>query len=361
MANDPIVRCANVTKRWRGAGGDAVADISLEIPRRALLGIFGPTGSGKSTLLRLIAGMAAPDSGTIIVNGINVAQNEPAIQTFTSYLAQEPDAPDTLTISELLYFTGALRGMTGKEARSASRDLLDRAGLTTVARRSLQALPRAQQQMARVCATMMGYPHLLVLDDPMRDLDLTQRNWLWTLLRQLHAETAMTIILVTRDLAEAERSVTHVAFMRGGQLGAVGTPTTLKEQFGAGPHMDMQLKPAMRLTEEMRRRLRALGQLVEHPLNALTLYPKPDVIGTLAQPVTPARARVRSRQATATPSTPITTHDDSWLLDRQVLPGSLGRTVEEIFTIIGAEQITEFWFAPPTLEDAYQRLEGAST
>ena len=356
--SDPIVRCANVTKRLRRSGPVAVADISLEIPRRALFGIFGPSGSGKSTLLRLAMGLLAPDSGTIIVNGVNVAQNDPPVQVSANYLPQTPDIPSALTASELLYFTGTLRGMVSKEARSASGDLLDRAGLTAVARRPLATVTQAQQQLVRVCAAMMGYPHLLVLDDPMRDLDQTQREWLWKLLRQLHSETAMTTIIVTRDLAEAARSVTHIAFLRQGQLSAVGTPATLEEQFGVGPRMDMRLKPGTRLTEEMRRRLRTLGELAEHEQNALVLFPKPDVIGALAQPVTPAKVRLNSRKLAATPSTTTDMRADSWLLDRQVLPGSLGRTVEEIFTIIGAERITEFWFSPPTLADVYQRLEG---
>jgi ABC-type multidrug transport system ATPase subunit len=360
---DPIVRCVHVTKRWLRARNAAIADISLEVATGACCVVAGATGSGKSVLLRLIAGLLAPDSGTLTVNGVNVAQNHPAIQTFASYMAPENDAPDGLSVADLLSLTGMLRGMSAKEARSASHDLLDRAGLDAVARRPLRALSPAQRQLARFCATLMGYPHMLVLDDPTRELDPTQHTWLWGLLRQLHEETSMTIIVATSDLSAVERLATQVVFLREGQIAVAGTPQALERQFGIGPRMDMRLKPGSQLTDEMRRQLRTLGELVEPERYALALYPKPDVIGSLAQPVSaPAQPRPRTRtnagKVSNTPSTPVDMRAESWLLDRSGLPGTLGRTVDEIFAIIGAFQIAEFWFSPPTLTDVYERIEG---
>ncbi|HKD74421.1 MAG TPA: ABC transporter ATP-binding protein [Ktedonobacterales bacterium] len=360
---DPIVRCEHVTKRWPRARNAAVADISLEIAQGACCVFVGATGSGKSALLRLIAGLTAPDGGILTVNGVSVAQNHPAIQTFASYMAPENDVPEGVGVADLLSLTGMLRGMSAKEARSACHDLLDRAGLDAVVRRPLRALPPAQQQLARFCATLMGYPHLLVLDDPARDLDPTQHTWFWGLLRQLHEETGMTIILATSDLSAVERLATQVVFLREGQVMAAGTPQALERQFGIGPRMDMRLKPGSQLTDEMRRQLRTLGELVELERYTLALYPKPDVIGSLAQQVSaPAQPRSRARtnagKVSNTPSTPVDMRADSWLLDRSGLPGTLGRTVDEIFAILGAFQIAEFWFSPPTLLDVYQRIEG---
>jgi hypothetical protein len=114
----------------------------------------------------------------------------------------------------------------------------------------------------------------------------------------------------------------------------------------------------------MRRHLRTLGELVEQNRYTLMLYPNPDVIGTLAQPASePAQPRQRTRtnagKVSNTPSTPVDMRADSWLLDRSGLPGTLGRTVDEIFAILGAYQISEFWFTPPTLMDVYQHIEGS--
>ena len=362
--SDPVVRCAGLQ---RHATHDAAAlqDITIETPRGAIYAVTGPTGSGKSTLLRLIVGSLRAANGLVLVNDTDVAENADAILPFTNYLAQMDDAPPGISPGALLYFTGTLRGMPPQEARNAARDLLERAQLTAVARRPLGTLLPAQRQLVRCCAALMGYPHLLILDDPLRDLDMVQRDWFWGILRQLHDTTGVTTILTTRDIAEAEHHITHLAYLRAGQLLAAGTPARLIEQYGAGPRMEIMLTPGARITEEMRKRLRALGSLTERDATALVLYPKPDVIGMLAQPAAvPAEVRQRRKNsATIAPTasnTPRGANDDSWLLDRSVLPGSLGRTVEEIFTIIGPGQIGAFWFAPPTLVDVYHRLEGGT-
>ncbi len=348
-----LARCDSVTKRF-GSGDAAIADVTFDVTRAELMGVAGHAGSGKSTLLRLVAGLIAPTSGAITIEGQPIAASVPPVQTYISYLGQTSDVPDSLTASEALYFTGVLRGMPPGEARTAGRDLLDRCQLADVARKTLHALDPGRRQMLRFATALMGYPHVLVLDEPTAALDLTQRQLAWEILEQVHKQTGMTTILATRDVAGAESHAHRFAFLKQGRLVAIGTPDALNERYGNGPRMDVTLAPGSKLTVDMRRRLGKLGTLSEGDAGAFTLFPNPDVIGTLAKSV-PLKQK-KSASTGASSSRQLATVDDSWLLDRSALPGTLGRTVEEIFAIVGQTNLAEFWFSPPSLVDVYQRL-----
>jgi ABC-2 type transport system ATP-binding protein len=373
--NIPFIQCTNVTYLTK-RGKVGIADLSLEVYPGEVFGIVGPSGSGKSLLARLIAGQIIPNNGQLTVGGIKIHANRQKITTFLNYLAQEPEEPDYFTVQDLLLFTGQMRGMPDREARNAVRDLLERAQLTKLARRPMRTLTSAQQQLVRCCVTLMGYPYLLVLDDPTRHFDLGQRLWFWNLLEGLHQQTSLTIVITSPNIADLERHASRVAFLQNGQIIALGTPADLIMQFGAGPRMDVKLVPGTKLTAEMQRRLSALGTLQEKEANTITLHPRPDVIGSLGRSIpapqrqpapqptpkpVPTKTSNRAQKTKTQPAQSAGTPDDSWLLDSPSVPGSLGRAVEEIFAIIGRERITEFWFAPPTLEDVYFRLEGGFT
>lgn len=363
----PMITCAGVGKRYRWMGAPALADLTLEIHRGEMFGVIGPTGAGKSTLLRLLAGLLAPTSGLVQVDGVETRANRSPLQSMISYLPQRSDAPDRLAVAEYLYFTGALRGMPGQEAHQAARDLLDRCGLGGVARRSLRELSGGQLRLARFCAALMGYPRVLLLDEPTEELDALQRKWVWELLDQLHTQTGVTTVLVAHDGAMVERLADRVALLNAGHLVAVGAAAMLHEQFGRGPRLAIKLAKGAALTDQQRERLRALGQLKEQSPGSFTLVPRPEILGTLAASLSlvpaPAPAKVTAppvkvtalarKRGAAEPAT------DTWLLDRQIaMPGSLGRAIEEIFAIIGPDQIVECWFAPPTLDDVVLRVGG---
>ncbi len=377
-----LVACSGMTYRYPRARRAAIDNLSLEIQRGECFALLGPNGAGKSTLARLIAGLILPTSGCVTVESVDTRQNLPPLAASVAYLAQHPDLPDHLTVQQALVLTGILRGMAADESRQAARDVLMRADLTPFARRTVRSLPRGTQQLIRFCATLMGYPRLLILDEPTTSLDTVQRRWVWDLLQTLHRQTGMTTLVITHDIDAIDRVANRMAYLRDGQIVAVGSSTTLKEQYGRGPRLEVRLMAGAALDQSMRERLERLGRLREHD-DALgfVLYPAPEVIGQLARsipmPVTPpvlvtpdpaAKAaktkaprapRGTAKGKTATALAIVDPATESWLLDRQLpMPGSLGRTIEEIFAIIGHDRIAECWFAPPALEDVVLRLGG---
>lgn len=373
-----MISCASVSQRhgWRAV--PALVECSLEVYRGEMLGVLGPSGAGKSTLLRLMAALEAPTIGTVMVDGVDTRLNQPPLQGIISYLPQRSDAPGGLAVGEYVYFAGVLRGMPPKEAHVAAHDLLDRCGLAALSRRSLRDLVGGQARLARFCATLMGYPQVLLLDEPTEDLDPLQRRWVWSLLEQLHRQTGVTTVIVTHDGPSLERLADRVAVLNAGHIVAVGSAAMLHEQFGRGPRLEVKLARGVTLAAEQRDRLRALGRLSLREPDGFILFPKPEILGSLAasipinstvhhsaEPVpaavAPAKGRKRAaKTAVATlPAAVATPATDTWLLDRQVpMPGTLGRSIEEIFAIIGPEQILECWFAPPDLSDVVLRIGG---
>ena len=365
----PLVRCGDVTAHASAHTRD-LAGITLEVRRGEIFAVAGPGGSGKTTLLALLAGRHAPSGGAIHVAGAELPTYPKGTGHFTSYVAQTSDAPEQLRVGELLTLSGRLRGLNGKVAHAASQELLNQSGLAPLVARPLHSLSRGEERLARFCAALIGAPRLLLLDEPTAGMDLRQRQWVWEMLHQMQRAGDLTIVFVTQQMDEIDAHAQRLAFLRDGQLVALGDLAQLKDRYGKGPRMDLRLTPGATLTAPTRAKLEALGDLVERDPTSYLLYPKPDALGSLARPsfsvpvTTMAQAlkkASRPKKATTTPTPAVSAPvgDDAWLLDRQInLPGSLGRTVEEIFTVIGPQNIAEFWFAPPTLADVYLRLTG---
>ena len=361
----PLVRCQDVTAA-PVHHGRALTAISFDVLRGEILAVVGPGGSGKSTLLRVMMGLQPTTRGSIIVDDISLPQHPHGIGTFTSYLTQQSDAPEHLRVGELLFFAGRLRGLPAREARAVSRELLDQSGLAPLIRQPLHRISRGEERLARFCAGLIGSPRLLILDEPTVGLDLRQRQWMWEILRQMHQRNNLTTVVATHFIEEIEPHAHRLALLRDGRLTAIGDQASLKSRYSKGPRMDVRLVPGATLARTTRLKLEALGELIEREPEFFILYPKPDTIGDLAKSVpvmTMAQALVKGGKANKAtkPPTPDTVdlRNDAWLLDRTTaLPGSLGRTVEEIFTIIGPQHIAEFWFAPPTLADVYLHLTG---
>jgi len=356
-STEPIIRWSHVSHRFQRSARPALSDISLDIGRGEFFAVIGGAGSGKSVLAQLTAGMFAPSTGTITIAGVATTHNHPAIQQQTNYLPQVAASPPFLTVLDLITTSGTLRGMPKREARSAAQDLLERAHVSELARNRFSTITTAQQQVVRCCSAFMGYPHLLILDEPTAHMDPTQRRWLWDLLKRLHVETGVSIMVTSQDIAEVERYASMVMLLNHGTVIALGTPTVLKEKFAPGPRMDVRLKPTTQVSAEMRRKLQAIGTLTEPEPQMIVLYPNASAIGSLAKSV-PIPVPVKAKKTAKVGATTVTTSPsdltaDSWLLDSQPLPGSLGQTVEDIFAIIGRQQIVEFWFSPPTLTDVY--------
>jgi sulfate transport system ATP-binding protein len=217
----------NVTKRF----GDFVAldDVSLEIESGSLTALLGPSGSGKSTLLRVIAGLEAPDSGSVEIEGDDVTWLPPQ-KRGTGFVFQHYAAFKHMTVRDNVAFGMRIRKRDRTEIRDRVSELLELVRLDGLENRYPSQLSGGQRQRMALARALAVEPRVLLLDEPFGALDARVRRELRTWLRRLHDEVHVTTILVTHDQEEAMDVADRIAVMDAGRIQQAGSPRELYEE-----------------------------------------------------------------------------------------------------------------------------------
>jgi iron(III) transport system ATP-binding protein len=211
----------------RDASFAAVADLDLEIKDNSFVTLLGPSGCGKTTTLRLIAGYIVPDKGTIEVDG-RVLSSPGAVvspeargmgMVFQNY-AVWPHK----TVFENVVFGLKLRRVPTAAAKKQVETALSLVNLSGLEGRYPNELSGGQQQRVALARSLVVEPSILLLDEPLSNLDAKLRERMRTELKELQRRTGITFVYVTHDQAEALALSDHVAVMSGGRLQQYGTP-----------------------------------------------------------------------------------------------------------------------------------------
>jgi ABC-type Fe3+/spermidine/putrescine transport system ATPase subunit len=213
-----------LVKRFDGVV--AVDRLSLSLARGEMLALLGPSGSGKTTTLRLLAGFETPDAGRVLVEGEDVTRVEPVTRRFGMVFQHYALFPH-LDVSENVAFGLQSLGVRGRdlaERRARALELVDLAGYE---RRRIGQLSGGQQQRVALARALAPEPRVLLLDEPLSNLDPTLRERTRHEIRELIHRVGITTVLVTHEQDEAFELGDRVAVLRGGQLEQVGTPDEL--------------------------------------------------------------------------------------------------------------------------------------
>jgi iron(III) transport system ATP-binding protein len=208
-------------------GSFQLGPVSLEVQAGARVDIVGPSGSGKTTLLRCLAGLQAPDSGTIQVGDTVVDDADkhlPPVDRHLGLVFQDGALWPQMTALKHLRF--AAPGLSKKDALS----LLERGGILAQAKKKPGAMSGGEAQRLGLLRALAPKPAVLLLDEPLRSVDVHQRDGLVLLLRSMCDERNVTSILVTHDRDEALALADHLVVMRDGQLVEQGDSIDLLEQ-----------------------------------------------------------------------------------------------------------------------------------
>ncbi len=220
----PHLRIEGLSKHFGAV--PAVDDLSLDIPRGDLLALLGPSGSGKTTTLRLLAGFETPDSGRILVDGEDVARLSPAVRRFGMVFQHYALFPH-LDVGENVGFGLESQGVPAVERTGRVADALAMVELAGLERRPVAALSGGQQQRVALARALAPAPRILLLDEPLSNLDPSLRERTRRELRALIERIGITTILVTHEQEEAFDLAEHVALLQRGRLEQVGTPEAL--------------------------------------------------------------------------------------------------------------------------------------
>jgi len=222
-----FVTLDGVRKQWSHTV--AVGPLSLEIPRGEILVLLGPSGSGKTTVLRLLGGFEAPDAGRIVLAGEDVTAVPPARRRCGMVFQHYALFPH-LDVGENVAF-----GLAGRGTREAGRvegkvaEVLGLVGLEGFERRRVQELSGGQQQRVALARALAPEPQVLLLDEPLSNLDPSLRERTRRELRALIKRVGITTIFVTHEQEEAFDLGDRVAVLQAGRLEQLATPDELYE------------------------------------------------------------------------------------------------------------------------------------
>jgi ABC-type Fe3+/spermidine/putrescine transport system ATPase subunit len=221
---EPFVVLEGLTRRF----GDhlAVDRVSLALARGEILALLGPSGSGKTTTLRLLAGFERPDAGRVLVEGADVSRLAPAARRFGMVVQHYALFPH-LDAGENVAFGLESLGVRGEELEQRVQKALALVDLAGFERRRIAQLSGGQQQRVAVARALAPEPRVLLLDEPLSNLDPTLRERTRRELRDVIRRVGITTVLVTHEQEEAFDLGDRVAVLRDGRLEQVGTPDEL--------------------------------------------------------------------------------------------------------------------------------------
>lgn len=207
----------------------AVDAIDLAIPAGKLTTLLGPSGCGKTTSLRMLAGYASPTSGRILIDGVDSTRLPPEKRglgmVFQSY-ALFPH----LSVADNVGYGLKLRGLGRAERQQRVTESLEMVGLAHLAGSRPRRLSGGQQQRVALARAIAIRPKLLLLDEPLSNLDARLRVQMRSEIRRIQSETGLTVVLVTHDQDEALEMSDEMVLMRAGQIQQQGAPSAV---FGA--------------------------------------------------------------------------------------------------------------------------------
>ncbi|WP_417815966.1 ABC transporter ATP-binding protein [Thalassospira alkalitolerans] len=210
-----------LTKRFNDV--TAVDDFSLTVERGEFVSLLGPSGCGKTTTLQMIAGFERPSSGSIILNGRNLS-DVPARKRGLGIVFQTYALFPHMTVEQNVAFGLEMRGISDTDRRAKVASALDLVQLSHLAKRFPKAMSGGQRQRVALARALVIEPELLLLDEPLSNLDAKLREEMQLELRRIQQEAGVTTVLVTHDQSEAMALSDRIAVMQHGQLMQVGTP-----------------------------------------------------------------------------------------------------------------------------------------
>ncbi|MBB4954752.1 iron(III) transport system ATP-binding protein [Agrobacterium vitis] len=210
-----------------GSGKAAVNDISMTVREGGFLALLGPSGCGKTTVLRMIAGFEKPSDGSIHLgerllsdaSGVVAPERRNMAMVFQSY-ALWPH----MRVSENVGYPLKVRGVSGSRYREKVMEALKAVRLETYADRRPADLSGGQRQRVALARCLVTEPDVVLLDEPLANLDRHLRAEMEETFREFHARSGATMVYVTHDQAEAMALATDVAVMSEGRLMQMGTP-----------------------------------------------------------------------------------------------------------------------------------------
>jgi ABC-2 type transport system ATP-binding protein len=232
----PILRTQALTKRFQSIV--AVDSLDLTVAPGTIFGLLGPNGAGKSTTIRMLTTLLPPTSGTAEVAGHDIIRDPSGVRRHIGYVPQLLSADGSLTGYENLLLSARLYDVPKREQRPRITEALTFMGLESAAKTLVKTYSGGMVRRLELAQATLHHPALLFLDEPTIGLDPIARRAVWERLRESREKFAMTMLLTTHDMEEADALCDMLAIMHAGRIAALGTPQALKAELGPNATLD---------------------------------------------------------------------------------------------------------------------------
>lgn len=219
-----LVSLREISKSYfdHGQQRDVLSNVCLDVNRGEFLAILGSSGSGKTTLLHLIGGIDTPDSGSIVIDGIEITSLSDTERTLfrrrhVGMVFQLFNLIPTLTVWENVLLPAELEGAVDSTRRVQAGELLERVGLSDRRSTYPDRLSGGEQQRVAIVRALAHQPHVVLADEPTGNLDAENSERVLSLLLELTREAGRTLLMATHD-HEIARKATHICRLQGGGL-----------------------------------------------------------------------------------------------------------------------------------------------
>lgn len=229
MNQEVVISTDKLTKRF----GDFVAtnEVTFDVYAGEIFGFLGANGAGKTTAIKMLIGLSTPSSGQATIAGFDVYKQTESIKKHIGYMSQKFSLYEDLTVLENIQFFGGIYGLSRKQLKAKSEELLETLGLKSEANKLVGSLPLGWKQKLSFSVAVIHEPKIVFLDEPTGGVDPVTRRQFWDLIYAA-ADRGITIFVTTHYMDEAEYC-NRVTMMVDGIIKALDTPTNLKKQYNA--------------------------------------------------------------------------------------------------------------------------------
>ena len=203
----------------------AVDRVDFTISKGEIVGLLGHNGAGKTTIMKMLSGYLEPNRGSVVLDGVNLADNPRQVQQNLGYLPENLPIYPEMAVADYLDYTADLKGLGAKKAMEIKR-VIKATELTDKLLLPIATLSRGYKQRVGVAQALLGQPKLLILDEPTNGLDPQQTQQMRQLIREIAKDA--TVILSTHIMQEVEALCHRVLILRAGQLALDSTLDELR-------------------------------------------------------------------------------------------------------------------------------------
>lgn len=240
-----MIEVTNLVKRY----GDhtAVDHLSFQIEKGKIYGFLGPNGAGKSTTMNMITGYIASTEGKVVIDGHDILEEPEEAKKCIGYLPEQPPLYFDMTVLEYMKFVADLKKIPRKERESMIEEVMDMVKITDMKNRLIKNLSKGYRQRVGLAQAILGYPEVIILDEPTVGLDPKQIIEIRSLIKELKKKH--TVILSSHILSEVSAVCDYVLIISHGRLVASDTPDNLSRLAEGSNTLNMLVKGEKELIE----------------------------------------------------------------------------------------------------------------